>query len=458
MSLFSDRSLRTFWVIWSGHVVSLLGSALGSFALGVWIYEQTRSATLFAMVGFTAGIAALVVTPIAGSLTDRIDRRRLLLVSEAGSGLMTLVMAAGFYSGRLEVWHIYPIVAVMVGFYHLQGLALVSSVSVLVPREQLARVGGIAQASSAVTQVLGPLLAGVLIGPIGYHGVVLIDCASFFVSVVTLLLVRIPGLPADREDIAAEKQSMLRDAAFGWRYIRERPGLFFLLILFTVSNFSIGFVQVLLTPLVLSFGTAADLGRVSAFGSAGALLGGVALSIWGGPRLRVWGVLGGLMTQALILIGGGVRPSVSLIACAAFAFLFAGPIVNGCNQAIWQSKVALGAQGRVFAMRGVAATLAQPLSSILAGPLADRIFNPLLMPGGSLAGSVGRLIGTGPGRGIGLMFMLFGVVLLGTTLFGIANPRLRRVESDLPDALPAPSGGGPGMSPDLRTATLDGEA
>jgi MFS family permease len=452
-----DRGLRTFFLIWSGQIVSLLGTSLGSFALGVWIFERTRSATLFALMAFTAGIATLVVSPVAGSLADRLDRRRLLVISEAGSGLVTLVMALAFYTGRLEVWHVYPIVAALVGFGNLQGVCLTASVSVLVPRDQLARVSGIAQASAAVTQILGPLLAGVLVGRIGYHGVILIDCASFLVAVSTLLLAKIPRLTSIPGDVDGERPSLLRDAAFGWRYIRDRPGLLALMLLFAASNFSLGFVQVLLTPLVLSFGTPVDLGRVSSFGSAGALLGGVVLSVWGGPRLRVWGVLGGLVLQALFLIAGGSRPSLGLISFAAFAFLFASPIVNGCNQAIWQSKVALGAQGRVFAMRGIAATLAQPLSAVLAGPLADRVFNPMLVEGGPLAASVGHLIGTGPGRGIGLMLIVFGALLLATTLLGAADSRLRKVESDLADAPLWEPEEGPGVEPETRPVVA-GEA
>lgn len=455
MSLLADRGLRTFFLIWSGQIVSILGTSVGSFALGVWVYERTGSATLFSLMAFTSGIAALVVTPIAGSLTDRMDRRRLLLVSDAGSGLMTLVMALAFYTGRLEVWHVYPIVAVMVGFGSMQGLALTASVSVLVPRDQLARVGGIAQASAAVTQILGPLLAGILIGRIGYHGVILLDCSTFFVAVATLLLAKIPRLPADPEDAAGGRRSLLRDAAFGWRYIRERPGLFSLLVLFAIGNFSVGFVQVLITPLVLSFGTAEDLGTVSSCGSAGALVGGIALSIWGGPRRRVWGVLAGLVAQAFILMAGGFRASLPLLAFTAFAFLCAGPIIHGCNQAIWQSKVALGAQGRVFAMRSVIASLSLPLSSLLAGPLADRVFNPLLVEGGPLAASFGRLLGTGPGRGIGLMFLLFGAALLVTTLLGAADSRLRRVESDLPDASLGDSGEDPAMAAEARPAVAE---
>jgi MFS family permease len=424
--------MRTFFLIWSGQVVSLLGSSLGSFALGVWVYERTGSVTRFSLMALAAGVATLLVTPLAGSLADRLDRRRLLLACDAASGLITLLLALAFVTGRLALWHVYPIVMGLVCCGTVQALTLTASVSVLVPAEHLARVSGIAQATAAVTQIVGPLLAGILVGRIGYPGIFLMDSATFFFAAATLFLARIPRLPAS--DAPATRPSVWRDARLGWRYIRERPGLFSLLLLFAAASLSLGFVQILLTPLILSFGTAADLGRVSAVGATGALLGGVTLAVWGGPRRRVLGILLGLLAQGLLLFVAGLRPQVGLIAFAAFAFLFASPILNGCNQAIWQSKTALDVQGRVFAVRTLAGSLSLPLAAMVAGPLADRFFEPLLAASGPLAGSAGRLLGTGPGRGIGLLFLVLGAILVITTLLISADRRLRWVESELPDA------------------------
>jgi MFS family permease len=125
--------MRAFLVLWIGQLVSAVGTGLGSFTLGVWVYEKTGSATSFALMAFTAGTTALLLSPLAGSLADRWDRRRLLMLSDLGSALTTLAMAALLFSGRMQPWHVYPVVALMVGFGVFQGPALLASISLLVP-------------------------------------------------------------------------------------------------------------------------------------------------------------------------------------------------------------------------------------------------------------------------------------------------------------------------------------
>lgn len=185
--------------------------------------------------------------------------------------------------------------------------------------------------------------------------------------------------------------------------------------------------------MVLSFTSAAVLGRVLSVAGAGMLAGSLLMSVWGGPSRRVSGILGFLMLQGTILMIGGVWPSAILIAAAGFVFLFTVPIILGCSQAVWQSKVAPDLQGRVFAVRRMVAWSTLPLSFLLAGPLADRLFEPLLMPNGPLSGSVGRLIGVGKGRGIALLLMCLGLLVLITVAGFYRHSRLRRLESELPD-------------------------
>jgi len=429
----SPRGMRAFLVLWIGQLVSAIGTGLGSFTLGVWVYEKTGSATSFALMAFTAGTTALLLSPLAGSLADRWDRRRLLMLSDLGSALTTLAMAALLFSGRMQPWHIYPVVALMVGFGVFQGPALLASISLLVPKEQLARASGMTQMAQAGAQILGPLTAGILIGRIGYSGVVLIDCATFLVSLATVVRIRFPTPPRHAEE---PWRSPLGDLGQGWRYLRGLPGLFALIRLYAMTNLLMGMVQVLLAPLILSFATPLALGTVNSAGAAGILLGGVALSIWGGPRRRVAGVLTALAVQAVILFLGGLQPSVPLIACACFAFMLTLPIASACSQTILQSKVAAGIQGRVFAVAGMVSAGSMPLAALAAGPLADRVFRPLLANGGPLAGTfVGRLLGTGPGRGVGLMLICVGLLVLLIVGLASRNPRLRGLETEIPDAV-----------------------
>jgi MFS family permease len=440
--------MRTFTFLWAGQLISALGTGLGQFALGVWVYRQTGSATQFAMMAFVAASVALALTPVAGTLADRWDRRRILILSDAGSGAMTLTIAFLLFTDRLQTWHVYPIVAVMVGFSVLQGPALTASVGSLVPREHLARASGMVQMSRAVAQILAPLAGGILIGRIGYQGLLLIDCVTFLFAVTTLLMLSIPSPPRPED---AKRRSLTGDFAVGWRYLRERPGLLSLMSLYAVTNFSMAIVQVLLTPLVLSFATPIELGTVESAAAAGLLLGSLGLSIWGGPKNRVWGIFGLLLFQGCLLFLGGVQPSIPLIALVAFAFMSTLPIISGCSQAILQSKVDSGVQGRVFGMAGFIAASTVPLAAAVSGPLADWVFEPALAPGGALAGSVGRLIGVGTGRGIGLLFILLGLFVVIVVPLAFLNPRLRRVESELPDAV-QPHAGAPEGEPRLQGA------
>jgi pyochelin synthetase len=431
------REMRAFLIVWFGQLVSILGTTLGGFSLGVWVYEKTGATTALAMIAVIAGVVTLLLAPISGALADRWDRRKLMLYSNVGSAVMTLGLASLMYSGRLEIWHVYPFIAVMVALASLQGPALMASIAYLVPRRHLARAAGMSQVSRASAGIIGPFAAGFLVSAIGYYGVIFIDCTTFLVAAATLLLVPIPNPPRTAEPAGgARRFSMHRDLGTGWAYIREQRGLFSLLSMYALTNFCMAIVQVLLTPLILSFATPVELGSVNSAAAGGALLGGIVLSLWGGPKNRVWAIFAILVFQGCVLFLGGVEPSVPLIAMAAFGFMFTAPIIAGSNQAILQAKVAPEIQGRVFGMAAFIVACTIPLASAIAGPLVDHVFQPLLSPGGALATTfVGRLIGVGPGRGVGLLFVLLGVIVLIIVGLAFLNPRLRRIETELPDAI-----------------------
>jgi MFS family permease len=167
----------------------------------------------------------------------------------------------------------------------------------------------------------------------------------------------------------------------------------------------------------------------------GILAGSLIMSVWGGPKRRVYGVLGSTLLSGACMILAGLAPSAILIGAMAFFFALGTPISAACSQAIWQRKVAPDVQGRVFGIRAMIAMSALPLAYVISGPLTDYIFNPLLAKGGPLADSVGLVIGSGPGRGIGLFFILLGFLTIVAVIAGVIYPRLRLVEEELPDAI-----------------------
>lgn len=428
-------NMRNFFIMWVGQTISLTGSGLTSFALGIWVFQRTGSATALTLISFFTMLPIIVFSPIAGALVDRWDRRWALILSESGAALTPLVIIALIELGYFQIWPIYVIAAISGAFRAFQFPAFSATTTLLVPKEQLGRASGMTQLSGGIGQIISPVLAGVLITLVGLAGVFVIDVVTFVISIITLLIIHIPK-PDTSADGRQARGSLLHEAAFGWRYILARPGLVGLLLFFASSNFLVGTVIVLATPLLLSFTTSAVLGTVLSVAGFGILGGSVIMSIWGGPKRRVYGVFGGALLAGVCIILAGLAPSALLIGVTAFFFAMGLPIVGTSSQAIWQRKVPPDIQGRVFATRGMLASASLPLAYLVSGPLADYIFNPLLVPGGPLAGSVGRIIGVGPGRGIGLLFIVLGILNILAVVFGYLYPRLRLVEDELPDALP----------------------
>jgi len=429
------QGVRAFFLVWFGQLVSLIGSGLTGFALGVWVYQSTGSVTKYGLILLFTALPGIVFSPVAGAFVDRWNRRLAMILSDTGSGMCTLVIVLLLMSHRLEVWEIYLLMAASSTFSAFQWPAYSASISQLVPKAQFGRASGMVQLAQAAAQIISPAVAGGLLGMIGLHGIIMIDFATFLFAVSTLMMVRIPR-PVRTTAGAAGEGSILREALYGWRYITARSGLLGLLLLFAAANFSIGIVQVLFTPLVLSFSSTAILGTLLSIGGIGFLAGSLVMSAWGGPKRRVYGIYGAEVLTGIVLLFAGFPPNAMLLGVAAFLVFFALPITNGCSQAIWLSKTAPDVQGRVFATRRMIAWSSLPLAYLIAGPLADRVFEPLMAEGGALAGSIGRIIGVGPGRGIGLLYILLGITLLAATLAGIMYPRLRRVELELPDAIP----------------------
>jgi hypothetical protein len=120
-------------------------------------------------------------------------------------------------------------------------------------------------------------------------------------------------------------------------------------------------------------------------------------------------------------------------AAAGFCFLVLIPILNGSNQAIWQAKVAPNVQGRVFAARRMIAQIIGPVGMALAGPLADRLFEPAMQNGRTLATLLGPWMGAGPGAGMALLMVVSGIAGIGAGLAGYVAPAVRQAEDRLPD-------------------------
>ncbi len=429
------RRMGVFLWIAIGQIISVTGSALVGFVLGVWVYQETQSTTQFALISLATMLPSLLVAPLVGALIDRWDRRWVMILADSGAGVCTAILAALMHFGHLRIGHIYLLMGASSLLRGFQVPAYLASISLLVPKEHLGRANGILQFESVTTYLLSPALAGWLMETIGVTGVMLIDLGTFLFAVLTLLSVRFPRVAPSVEAEQSAQRNLWHETLLGWKFIASREGLVGILTLFALGNYANLMTDTLMPPMLLEVSSPGTLGMVLSAGGLGMLCGTVLVSLWGGPRRRIHAVLGFKMLAGLAIILIGVLRSVPLIAMATFAYYFPFPLVNSNDQAIWQSKVPLHMQGRVFAIRRMLVRAMIPLAYLTAGPLADGIFKPLLSEGGALASSLGRYYGTGPERGIGLLIALMGLFIALLTLATTLNPRVRLVEDELPDAL-----------------------
>ena len=424
--------MRTFYTVWAGQLVSLLGSGLTNFGLGVWVFQKTGSATLFSTIAFLAILPGILAAPVAGVMVDRWNRRLIMLASDCLSALIVGIVALIVISGNLQVWTVMVLAALTSAFAAFQVPAYQASVSTLVPKEQLGRAAGMVQMGQAVADLASPALGGSLYAVIGLRGLILFDFVSFFFGIATLAVTRFPKVQQHQGQHT--KPSFRREFQEGWKFIRERRGLLLLLAYFAMLNLLLPMAGVLFAPLMLSFAGPKQFGIAASIIGLGMLVGSVVMSAWGGPKNRILGVLGSGLLLGLFLGMVGLRANLTWLAACGFLMMFVSPIVNGTSQAIWQAKTPLNLQGRVFSVRRMIAQGTAPLAMLMSGPIVDRVFSPAMMPGGSLTPYFGPLIGTGPGRGTGLLFIVMGALTVIGSAFAMVSPTMRTIDANVPDA------------------------
>jgi hypothetical protein len=310
-----------------------------------------------------------------------------------------------------------------------------AAISTMVPKEQLGRANGMMSLIEAGPQVIAPILAGALLPVIQLTGVLFLDVITFLFAIGALMFVHIPQPVRTEEGVKSQSGGVLNEAAYGFKYIFARPSLLGLQMIFFFGNLFAGIGFTVLAPMILtrSGGSELAFGSVQSAGAIAAVVGGVVMSAWGGFKRRVHGVLLGWLIggigMAIMGFAGGLPIWVVGIALTSLVI----PLVNGSNQAIWQSKVAPDIQGRVFAARRLIAWLTNPISPLIGGVLADFVLEPAAIAGTGLPSVLASIVGTGAGSGMGTLMVFCGLASALAGLAGYLSGSIRDAESILPD-------------------------
>ncbi len=383
---------RPFLTVWAGQSISLVGSWLVQFAIAWWLTLETRSATVLAIAMIATIVPQVAVGPLAGALVDRWSRKRVMILSDLVVALGTLTLVILFWIDLVEVWAVISVLLVGSAGSAFQRPAFTSSISLMVPKEQLSRVNGINQAIFGIGNIGAPAFGALLLALLPMYGVLAVDICTAIVAISTVIMTRIPQ-PQKTE---GGKESVAEGVSRGFRFVRKWPGALTLIIMAMILNFLLAPTEALLPILTIEHyaGGASEFAAFQASIGLGMILGGVVLGVWGGFRKKMVTVAGGLAVSGIGMAIPGIMPQGLLPAALGGVFIvgFFISMVNASINAILQASVPADMQGRVFALLGSASMAMSPLGLMVAGPASD-LLGPQLWY--VMAGAVTVAIGIG---------------------------------------------------------------
>lgn len=402
------KSLKPFFVLWTGQAVSLLGSQLVQFALIWWLTQKTGSATILAVASLMGLLPQVLLGPFVGVLVDRWNRRLTMLAADGLVALATVVLAILFWTESAATWHVFLILFVraLAGAFHWP--AMQASTSLMVPENHLTRIQGMNQLLNGGLNILSAPLGALLISALPLQGILAIDVVTAALAITLLFFIRVPQ-PAREVEAAGLPTSFWQDMAEGFRYVRGWRAMMMLMGLAVGINFLLNPAFALLPLLVTKHfaGGPWHLGAMESALGIGVLLGGLSLSTWGGFKKRTVTSFIGLIGFGLSVLLIGLAPS-TLFALAVGGMFGAGVMMtwtNGPILALMQAIVEPDKQGRIFTLLGSASAAMSPLGLIIAGPVADAI-------------------------GVQAWFVAGGLGMLLAGVAGFLMPALLNIESD----------------------------
>ncbi|MEO0767963.1 MAG: MFS transporter [Cyanobacteria bacterium J06649_4] len=419
--------MRTFFVIWLGQFASLLGSEMTSFAVTIWAWEITQQATPLSLILVVTQVPRLLISPFAGVWVDTFSRKHLMLIADSVAGLSTVSLFTLFISSNLHIWHLYAFGALNGLFGYIHQLAYSASLSLIVAEKHYTRASALESLQLSGSYVLAPAAAGALYAIAGLSGVLCFDLVTFVVAIATLSLISIPSPSKASPAPETTSTTFIRKITFGLRYLYSRPSLMIFLCFLLISSFIDSASFAILPAMVLarSNNDSTVWGTLLAFFGAGGILGGGLLSIWGGPKKSIHGVLLGNAFWKIGLIVLALAQRTTLKIGAALGSGMCSPFPMSCSQTIWRKQVDPALQGRVFSAQYLLTQIATPVGAAIAGPLADHVFEPAMQPNAWLAQWLGGVFGTGLGAGMAVQLALFSFCGMAIALAGYSIRQLR---------------------------------
>ena len=382
-----------FILLWMGELISSIGGGLTSFGLGVYVFQTTGSVMSTTMITLLAFLPTLLLSVPAGVLADRIDRRLLMMVGDGCSALGLLYILFCMQCGEIAIWQIYIGVTVSSVFASLLEPSYRATISDLLTEDEFAKASGLVSLAGSARYLISPFLAGILLTAFDIRLLLVIDIATFGLTIISTAVVR-SGLGTEKMNV---QNSFFKDLTDGWKVVTEKRGVFLLVILSSFMTVSMGTIQVLSEPMILDFADSRTLGIAESICACGMLVSSVLLGIKGMKKGYAKVLSLSLTLAGMAMVIFGLKENIILICFAGFLFFCMLPVSNSCLDYLVRTNIDSKLQGRAWGVIGFLSQIGYVAAYVAGGIGAD---------------AIAKGLSVGAGRGCAYMIILSGVILI----------------------------------------------
>ena len=421
--------MKNFYKLWLGELISSIGSGMTAFALSVYVYKKTGSVSYVSLITLLSFMPSIVLSPIGGLLADRYDRRLLMIIGDLFSGLGLVYILWSIQAGEKSIVPIFVGITFSSIFTSLLEPSYRATLTDILDEENYAKASGLIQAAGSAKYLISPVIAGMILSVADIRVILLLDILTFITTCLMIFLVR----KSMNSEMQNYKKDSFKGLLEGLFIIKENRGVYSLVIIMFFVCFFMGFIQILIRPMILALSSVKTAGMMESLCAAGLLIGSLWIGIAGIKKNYSKILAVACFFCGIFMSMTGVNENLAIIGISTFLFFSTLPFMNSCADVLVRVSVPNELQGRVWGLISLITQMGTVTAYIISGVMADYIFEPMFNKNGILVENIGMIIGTGKGRGIGFMLILSGIGMLIMAIVIWKNGEIREVSEKCVD-------------------------
>ena len=421
--------MKNFYKLWLGELISSIGSGMTAFALSVYIYEKTGSVSYVSLITLLSFMPSIVLSPIGGLLADRYDRRLLMIIGDLFSGLGLVYILWSIQAGEKSIVPIFVGITFSSIFTSLLEPSYRATLTDILEEENYAKASGLIQVAGSAKYLISPVIAGMILSVADIRVILLLDILTFITTCLMIFLVR-KSMNSETQNYKKDSFKGLLEGLF---IIKENRGVYFLVIIMFFVCFFMGFIQILIRPMILALSSVKTAGIMESLCAVGLLIGSLWIGIAGIKKNYSKILAVACFFCGIFMSMTGVNENLNIIGISTFLFFSTLPFMNSCADVLVRVSIPNELQGRVWGLISLITQMGTVVAYIISGIMADYVFEPMFNKNGILVENIGIIIGTGKGRGIGFMLILSGIGMLIMAIVIWKNGEIREVSEKCVD-------------------------